>query len=210
MSSKMVKLQQTSIDSEKLKQQIRKTFVTASNDCDSKNSVLKMIFIDTPPGSMVAVSDDQYLLMLNFIDSKHLNDEMKHLIKKQSKSIIHDELAKPLISIKTELDAYFSGKLTEFHTPYSIDPTVTEFQHSVLDVIHKIEYGKTSTYSEVANIVGKPKSYRAVANACGRNPITIIIPCHRVLPAGGRLGGYRCGADKKDWLLNHEEKQMNK
>lgn len=206
MSSE-TKLLQTSIDSEKLKQQILKSFVTAANDCDSKN-VLKMIFIDTPPGSIVAVSDDQYLLMLGFIDSKHLDGVMKHLIQKHSKSIVQDELAAPLISIKTELNAYFNGKLTEFHTPYHIDSTETEFQRSVWDAIHKIEYGKTSTYSELATSIGKPKSYRAVANACGRNPITIIIPCHRVLASGGRLGGYRCGAEKKDWLLDHEKKFM--
>lgn len=206
MSSK-TKLLQTSIDSEKLKQQILKSFVTAADDCDSKN-VLKMIFIDTPPGSMVAVSDNQYLLMLGFIDSKHLDGEMKHLVQKQSKPIVQDELAAPLKSIKTELDAYFAGELTKFHTPYHIDQTETEFQHSVWDAIHKIEYGKTSTYSELANTIGKPKSYRAVANACGRNPLTIMIPCHRVLASGGRLGGYRCGAEKKDWLLDHEEKFM--
>lgn len=207
MSSK-TKSVQTSNESEKLKLRILKSFVTADNDCCDSKNVLKMNFIDTPLGSMVAVSDDQYLLMLSFNDSKHLDGEMKHLIQKQSKPIIPDELAAPLKSIKTELDAYFSGKLTEFRTPYYIDSNETEFQRSVWDAIHKIEYGKTYTYSELANKIGKPKSYRAVANACGRNPITILIPCHRVLASGGRLGGYRCGADKKDWLLDHEEKFM--
>lgn len=148
---------------------------------------------------------DKGLIMLTNADDQHLDHQLNHLTKVFSTSIIEDDDSKPLKSIELELNAYFKGELTQFQTPFDIIPTKTDFQKAVWDEIYKIAHGKTSTYSELAERIGKPKSFRAVANACGRNPIAIVIPCHRVLASGGNLGGYSSGTDKKVYLLDLEK-----
>lgn len=166
---------------------------------------LKAKIIETPIGVLMAVSNEKNLLMLSSAASKHLDRDLRRLTHVYSKPIIEDDDAKPLTSIQSELDAYFKGDLVEFQTPFEIDSTETEFHRAVWNEIYKIEYGTTSTYSELAHQIGRPKSYRAVANACGRNPLAIVIPCHRVLATGGELGGYSSGVEKKIWLLNLEK-----
>lgn len=182
-----------------------KPYITTMLNNQDGSDVFKLKVIATPIGSLVAVSDEQDLLMLENLDSKHLDRDMKRL-KTHSKLIVEDETATPLRSIESELVAYFKGELTEFKTQFRIDSTETEFQRSVWNAIHKIEYGKTSNYTKLAQAIGNPKSYRAVANACGRNPIAVMIPCHRVLASGDGLGGYSSGIEKKVWLLDHEKK----
>ncbi len=98
-----------------------------------------------------------------------------------------------------ELHAYFDGALTEFSIP--LKPSGTNFQLSVWTALREIPYGTTRSYKEVAEQIGKPKSARAIGGAVGKNPIPVIIPCHRVLAAGGKLGGYTGGTDIKKWLL---------
>lgn len=172
---------------------------------DGDKKPLKAKIVDSPIGSLIVVSDEKKLLMLSFPESQHINRELKHLTELFSKPIIEDDDSKPLKSIETELKAYFKGDLTEFHTPIDINFTGTEFQRAVWNEIYKIKHGKTITYSELAQRIGKPNSYRAVANACGRNPIAIVVPCHRILASGGKLGGYSSGIEKKEWLLDHEK-----
>lgn len=168
---------------------------------------LKSKIIDTPIGPLVVVANEKSVLLVENVNSRHLDGELKSLTEVYSKSITDDDNdSKPLASIEFELKAYFNGKLTEFQTPIDIDSLGTEFQRAVWMEINKIPYGKTSTYSELAKCIGKPSSYRAVANACGRNPITVVIPCHRVLASGGGLGGYTGGVDKKVRLLDLEKK----
>lgn len=195
----------TVIKTDDSRMNILKPFVTVLQG-NNKTNALKLKIIDTPLGSMVAVSDDQHLLALINIMSKNLERDLTHLTKTYAKLIIKDNTAVPLKSIESELAAYFKGKLTEFKTPFSFGSYGTEFQRSVWNEIFKIGYGKSSTYSQLANAIGKPNSYRAVANACGRNPIPIMVPCHRVLASGNGLGGYTGGTDKKIWLLEHERK----
>lgn len=166
---------------------------------------LKTKIIDSPLGPLIVVSNEKSILMIKNAESQNLNRELKQLTKLYSKPIVEDNDSKPLKSIESELDAYFKGDLTEFQTPLEIETSGTEFQRAVWNEINKIKHGKTSTYLELAQRIGKPKSYRAVANACGRNPIPIVIPCHRVLATGGGLGGYTGGVDKKEWLLDHEK-----
>lgn len=167
---------------------------------------LKAKIINTPIGSLMVVSDENHLLMLKSIDSPTLSRELKHLTELYSKPIIEDDNAKPLTLIESELEAYFRGDLIEFKTPFKFESFGTEFQRAVWMEINKIKHGETSTYSELAQRIEKPNSYRAVANACGRNPIAIIVPCHRILASGGKLGGYTGGVEKKEWLLEHEKK----
>lgn len=168
-------------------------------------SPLKSKLIDSPLGPLIGVSNDSDLLLLTFAESENVHREFKHITEVHSKSIIQDDDAPPLKSIESELDAYFKGELTEFKTPFEFDSGATEFQRAVWTEIYKITYGKTATYSDLAERIGKPKSFRAVANACGRNQIVIVIPCHRVVASGGGLGGYSSGTDKKITLLDIEK-----
>jgi len=98
-----------------------------------------------------------------------------------------------------ELHAYFDGRLREFSIPLKAEGT--DFQMSVWEALQEIPYGETLSYKEVAEQIGKPKAARAIGGAVGKNPIPIIIPCHRVLAAGGKLGGFAGGTDIKKWLL---------
>ena len=106
--------------------------------------------------------------------------------------------------IARQLEAYFSGKLKSFDL--KLAPEGTDFQKSVWNALCEIPYGKTRTYKEIAVSIGKPKAYRAVGLANNRNPIAIIIPCHRVIGSDGRLTGYASGLDVKEFLLELEEK----
>lgn len=104
--------------------------------------------------------------------------------------------------VRTQLGEYFAGARTEFDLPLSA--TGTAFQQSVWAALNAIPYGETRTYAEQATHIGSPKAVRAVGAANGRNPISIIVPCHRVIGADGSLTGYGGGMDAKRWLLGHE------
>ena len=103
---------------------------------------------------------------------------------------------------KKQLTEYFQGTRTQFTIP--VAPEGTDFQREVWDVLLKIPFGKTTTYSKQSIGLGDVKKIRAVGTANGKNPIAIIIPCHRVIGTDGRLTGYAGGLDKKEWLLKHE------
>ena len=107
-----------------------------------------------------------------------------------------------LTAARRQLDAYFAGRLTEFDLPLA--PAGTPFQAGVWDELQRIPYGSTVSYAELAGRVGRPGHFRAVGSANGRNPISIIIPCHRVVGSNGSLTGYGGGIDRKRWLLDHE------
>jgi len=102
-----------------------------------------------------------------------------------------------------QLDEYFSGKRKAFDLPLS--PKGTPFQQAVWKQLQAIPYGKTISYSQEAKAINRPKACRAVGSANGKNPIAIIIPCHRVIGANGGLGGYAGGLDIKIQLLNLEK-----
>jgi methylated-DNA-[protein]-cysteine S-methyltransferase len=101
-----------------------------------------------------------------------------------------------------QLAAYFAGELTEFDLPLAARGT--DFQSRVWAALRTIPYGRTTSYGELAAQLGNPGASRAVGLANGRNPIAIIVPCHRVIGADGRLTGYGGGLDRKRWLLDHE------
>ena len=102
-----------------------------------------------------------------------------------------------------QLNEYFSGKRRKFDLPLSIKGT--PFQQAVWKQLQEIPYGETISYSQLAKSVNNPKACRAVGSANGKNPIPIIIPCHRVISSNGRLGGFACGIDIKVWLLELEK-----
>lgn len=101
-----------------------------------------------------------------------------------------------------QLDEYFEGKRTKFEL--NISPKGTEFQKKVWAELLKISYGKTKSYQEIADAIGNPNAQRAVGSACNKNPILLIIPCHRVVSKTGKLTGFACGLKKKEVLLDLE------
>ena len=106
------------------------------------------------------------------------------------------------VEAKKQLKAYFSGKLQRFDLPLHLEGT--EFQERVWKALRRIPHGKTLSYAVLAEKVGKPKASRAVGNANGKNPLPIIVPCHRVIAHNGGLGGYTGGLEKKRFLLKLE------
>ncbi len=110
----------------------------------------------------------------------------------------------PLLeTAKTQLDEYFQGALKDFELPLSL--TGTPFQQLVWNALKAIPYGTTASYGAIANAIGRPSAVRAVGRAIGSNPIPLIIPCHRVIGAGGKLTGFSGGLDRKRWLLHRED-----
>jgi len=101
-----------------------------------------------------------------------------------------------------QLDEYFAGDRKRF--TIKLSPVGTDFQRSVWLALLQLDYGRTSSYGEIAKLIGKPKASRAVGAANGANPIPIIIPCHRVIGASGGLTGFAGGLSTKQWLLAHE------
>ena len=102
-----------------------------------------------------------------------------------------------------QIHEYFSGQRKEFLL--KLDPQGTSFQKMVWQQLEKISFGEVVSYREIASIIGKPKACRAVGNANGKNPIAIIIPCHRVVGSDGSLTGYGGGLWRKEWLIKHEK-----
>lgn len=113
-----------------------------------------------------------------------------------------DESAAPFPETKQQLSAYFAGRLTEFDLPLQLRGT--PFQQRVWEALQTIPYGTVLSYGELANKIGQPNASRAVGLANGRNPVSIVVPCHRVIGANGKLTGYGGGIERKQWLLNHE------
>jgi len=101
-----------------------------------------------------------------------------------------------------QLAAYFGGELRDFDLPLA--PEGSDFQRQVWDELRRIPFGETTSYMAIAKRIGDPRQVRAVGSANGRNPISIIIPCHRVVGSDGSLVGYGGGLDRKRWLLDHE------
>ncbi len=155
---------------------------------------MKTAYIDTPLGLLLAEADDKALHRLTFV-SQRIGS------RAEAKTA-------PLKQIEKELKAYFSGKLRVFQTPLFLSGT--PFQNRVWEELQKIPCGETRSYSAIAAAIGRPTAFRAVAMANSANPLTLIVPCHRVIYSNGELGGYASGLERKQWLLNHESSPTRK
>jgi methylated-DNA-[protein]-cysteine S-methyltransferase len=113
-----------------------------------------------------------------------------------------------LAAAREQLEAYFDSRLQRFDLP--LEPQGTEFQCRVWDALKLIPFGETISYAELARRVQKPKAVRAVGAANGRNPLMIIVPCHRVIGADGSLTGFGAGIERKRWLLDHETRVLKR
>lgn len=167
------------------------------------HNTLYSSWIETPVGQMLAIASEEVLHLLEFGNHKKLERRLERL-KKKMKWVIMPGKPKPISSIEKELLQYFKGKLKKFKTPLFLSGT--PFQKRVWKALMKIPFGKTCSYSELAEAVKQPTAYRAVANANGANQLAVIIPCHRVINANGNIGGYGGGISRKYWLIEHENK----
>ncbi|MCW2744896.1 MAG: ogt [Mycobacterium sp.] len=148
--------------------------------------------VDSPVGPLTLTSIDGRLTGLHMVDQAHAPAERDHWV--QQPGLFHDAVA--------QLQAYFAGELRTFDLP--LDMLGTPFQRRVWEALRTIPYGETWSYAELARAVGSPGASRAVGLANGRNPVGIIVPCHRVIGANGSLTGYGGGLPRKAWLLDHE------
>jgi methylated-DNA-[protein]-cysteine S-methyltransferase len=112
----------------------------------------------------------------------------------------------PFRAVRAQLEAYFAGDLRTFDVPVTLGGT--DFQRQVWSELQRVPYGATASYGELAARLGRPSAARAVGAANGRNPISIIVPCHRVVGADGALTGYAGGLERKRWLLAWEAKVL--
>ena len=168
----------------------------------AEQSILKASWLDTTLGPMIAIASDTALYLLEFVDRRGLEREIKRLRDKTKSTIIPGK-TDLIISIEKELALYFDGKLSHFKTPLSL--LGSPFQRQVWNELLKIPPGETRSYLDIATTIGKPTACRAVALANGANQLAIIIPCHRVINANGALGGYAGGISRKEWLINLEK-----
>ena len=179
---------------------------TKNNPTESKNkNVLTFERFSIPLGPMIAIGNDEGIYLLEFTDRRMLESELKQLERKFKASILPGT-NKNINQLKKELGEYFEGKRKNFDVPLKIFGT--EFQKNAWNALIKIPYGETRSYKTQAENVGKPKAVRAVGTANGYNRIAIVIPCHRVIGANGKLTGYGGGLWRKQWLLNHERKNL--
>ncbi len=149
-------------------------------------------YTNTPIGDLLLAGDDAGLSMIGFPKGKMRRDPEPDWIFNE----------KPFENVRKQLDEYFAGDRKEFDLQLQLSGT--DFQVQVLEELQRIPYGETISYGAIAKRIGRPKAMRAVGAANGRNPIPIVIPCHRVIGSSGDLTGFGGGLDTKAALLRLE------
>ncbi len=149
-------------------------------------------YFDTPIGELLLAGEGSALSMIGFPKGAMRRDPEPDWIYNEE----------PFENVRTQLAEYFAGDRKIFNLPLELGGT--EFQISVLEALQSIPYGETTSYGAIARQIGRPKAMRAVGAANGRNPIPIIVPCHRVIGSGGDLTGFGGGLDTKEALLRLE------
>jgi AraC family transcriptional regulator of adaptative response/methylated-DNA-[protein]-cysteine methyltransferase len=158
----------------------------------------------TPLGPMIAAATEKGLCLLEFTDRRMLETQLQVLGRRLRLPLVPGD-HQHLRQIRAELGDYFAGRRRSFDVPLHV--TGTPFQERVWGELRLIPYGETRSYAEVARAVGRPRAVRAVGQANGMNRIAIVLPCHRVVNASGRLGGYGGGLWRKRRLLALEQGQ---
>ena len=149
-------------------------------------------YLTTPIGDLLLAGEDETLSLVAFPEGSMRRDPEPDWIYNE----------KQFANARQQLTEYFDGERKDFDLPLSL--AGTEFQLRVLDELRHIPYGETTSYGDIAARIGKPKAMRAVGAANGRNPIPIIVPCHRVIGSSGDLTGFGGGLDAKQALLQLE------
>jgi methylated-DNA-[protein]-cysteine S-methyltransferase len=153
----------------------------------------------SPVGELLLVASDVGLVAVRFERNRHGDDPRASSVPRASASPAEARL---LDAARAQLTEYFAGARVAFDLP--LDAQGTPFQRRVWDALGEIPFGQTVSYAELARRTGDANAVRAVGAANGRNPIPIIVPCHRVIGANGSLVGFGGGLERKQWLLEHE------
>ncbi|MCM1186756.1 MAG: methylated-DNA--[protein]-cysteine S-methyltransferase [Lachnoclostridium sp.] len=159
----------------------------------------------SPLGNITVSANDSEITGLWFDGQKYFGDTLPRDYEERTLPVFEET--------KIWLDIYFSGKSPDFTPPLKMEST--PFRQAVWEILLTIPFGETMTYGEIARVVAKKRglakmSARAVGGAVGHNPISLIIPCHRVVGTGGNLTGYAGGIEKKEWLLTMEKSNPEK
>lgn len=156
-------------------------------------------FLESPVDRLLLTSDGE------FLTGVYMEIEIQKLLPRMTDNWQQD--AAPFTVAIGQLNAYFTRELIQFDLP--MKAAGTPFQEAVWQSLSTIPYGETVSYQNIAERLHLPKAARAVGMANGQNPISIIIPCHRVIGANGKLTGYGGGIHRKQWLLAHEGRQTS-
>lgn len=165
-------------------------------------TIVNITYVDTDLGLMIACASKKGICMFEFADYEHLDLQISRISKAFKATLLEGENPH-FDKLRQQLKEYFKGKRKEFDI--SLDLVGTDFQKKVWKSLMQIPYGSTISYGEQAKRIGKPKAVRAVANANAKNKISIILPCHRVIGANGKLTGYGGGLWRKEKLLELEK-----
>lgn len=148
---------------------------------------METTYIKTPLGTAKISGDEDGISIISILDSdKEISENIPSVLEEAVQ----------------QLEDYFTGKRNDF--TFKLNPSGTDFQKSVWQELLKIPYGKTVSYMDITKKLGDVKAIRAVASANGKNPLWIVVPCHRVIGTDGSLTGYAGGLWRKKWLLEHE------
>lgn len=156
-------------------------------------------YLMTPQGMLEISCSNDTVLSVYFVDSHIDHNNGQRQSSPYKENAISQEA-------KRQLQAYIDGTLSQFDLPLGAKGTA--FQRSVWQALCDIPYGETRSYGDIATAIGNPKAVRAVGTANSKNPISIIVPCHRVIGSNGKLTGYAGGLNRKEWLLRLEDRKQ--
>ena len=182
-----------------------KNIIGTSPQKSKDKRIVNITYIETDLGLMVAAATDKGICMFEFADYKLIDLELRQLSEIFKAPLVQGDNPHFLV-LRNQLDEYFSGERKIFDVP--LDLAGTEFQKKVWLSLLQVPYGHTSTYGKQAELLGIPSSVRAVANANGKNKISIVLPCHRVIGSNGSLTGYGGGMWRKKKLLEFEKENL--
>jgi methylated-DNA-[protein]-cysteine S-methyltransferase len=157
--------------------------------------------VDSPLGPLVVAATPKGLVRVSYTEFRGEDEVLEELARRVSPRVL--EAPARLDPVRRELDEYFEGRRQDFEVP--IDWSyLAGFTREVLRATARIGFGDVSSYAGVAAEAGSPRAVRATGNALGANPMPVVVPCHRVLRSGGKLGGYTGGLERKEFLLRLE------
>lgn len=165
-----------------------------------EHNALRQIRLDTPIGQLTLVASAKGLRRVYFAELTDADVE-------DLEALVYDASDPILESAARQLREYFCGERRSFDV--ALDVVGTDFQIETWHALSKIEFGKTASYGQQAILIGRPRAVRAVGGANRCNPVPIVLPCHRIIGANGKLTGFAGGLETKRWLLDHEREHMN-
>ncbi|MGI8386490.1 methylated-DNA--[protein]-cysteine S-methyltransferase [Robertmurraya sp. P23] len=155
-----------------------------------------IIDYQSPIGILEIIGSMDEIYSIMFVD----REEIQNTIQEETPEVMKECL--------NQIDEYFKGKRQTFTFPFTLEGT--KFQQTVWKALSSIPFGETGTYKELAIRIDNEKAIRAVGHANGRNKLSIVIPCHRIIGSSGKLTGYAGGLWRKEWLLRHERRENSK